>query len=149
MGGMNGFRMGMAALVVSAAAAATSLSGCALTQGSIEAAELEAGIEKMSADRIRETHLGNSAEGLTANGQTFQVYFAPDGAVRAKLDGETDSLEYTITDENRICGAWTRWLSAEETCYTLYKEEEGIRFYDGSGGFRGQYVIKQGNAFGL
>lgn len=137
-------------VLVAAPAMLLALSACQVATADREAAAVDQSIVRMTAEQIVETHRGNSAEGVTALGQPFQVFFSPDGHSHAIVGETSDKLAYEITDDDRVCGAWTTWLSGEETCYTIYDEgDAGYRFYDQHGGFRGQYVIRDGNPFKL
>ncbi len=113
------------------------LSGCATVQ-------------RMTADQVQGTFVGMTDYGTSANGEPFVTYLSPDGTIKLRRNGQSDTGRYRIEPDGALCVQYQAYRQGQDTCQSVWKGTD--RYYSTlSNGQPGVTIttVKPGNAENL
>jgi hypothetical protein len=104
---------------------------------------------RMSANDIVAILANNTAEGVTANGLPYAVYFAANGQQRFRAGDFADAGTWHVLPDGRFCSALVRTGGNVEQCYVMYRTGNAITFQRPDGVTIGNVTVVGGNPQGL
>ena len=107
-------------------------------------------VHRMSADEVRTTFVGMTDYGTAQNGNPFVAYLSPDGTVKFRREGESQTGRYRIEPDGTMCVAYQGYQQGQDACQSMWKGAD--RYYSTlSNGQPGVTItaVKPGNAENL
>lgn len=107
-------------------------------------------VHRMSADQVRATFVGMTDYGMLQDGTPFITYVLPDGTIRLRRNGQSDTGRYRIEPDGNICIQYQHYQQGEDICQSLWQDSD--RYYSTlSNGKPGVTIttVKPGNAENL
>ncbi len=99
--------------------------------------------DALDAAAVKELLSGNTVDVLTASGNTFQVYFAPDGKLVRKEGDKIVEGTWHVEDDGRQCVEGT-----PGGCAKIVKNEDGTHDRIGKGGAKARWLsVNPGKGF--
>jgi len=121
---------------------AAALSGTTVAPGAI--VEPNAPM-RMSATDIATAFANNTAEGVTANGLPYAIYFGRNGQERFRQGSFDDSGTWQVLPDGRFCSSLVRISANSEECYIMYRTGDVISFQRPDGVTIGSVRVVPGN----
>jgi hypothetical protein len=104
---------------------------------------------RMSAAEISTAFADNTAQGTTANGLPYAIFFTPDGTERFRQGDFTDIGTWRVLPDGRFCSSLTRLGGNAEECYVMYRSANTITFQRPDGVSVGNVNLLPGNPLDL
>jgi len=104
---------------------------------------------RMSAAEISTAFADNTAQGTTANGLPYAIFFTPDGTERFRQGDFTDIGTWRVLPDGRFCSSLTRLSGNAEECYVMYRSANTITFERRDGVSVGSINLLPGNPLSL
>lgn len=107
-------------------------------------------VQRMTADQVRATFIGMTDYGTSQSGTPFVTYLSPDGMIKLRREGQSDTGHYRIEADGELCIQYQAYSQGKDVCQSVWK---GIdRYYTTlSNGQPGVSIttVKPGNAENL
>jgi hypothetical protein len=85
--------------------------------------------QRMTADEIRESFVGNSLSGTAKDGTRFFAYFADKTTIRGIWRKGTyvdrDQGTWSVSEDGVYCSVWRHLRKGAEKCWHIYLGEDG------------------------
>ena len=107
-------------------------------------------VQRMTADQVRATFIGMTDYGTSQNGTPFVTYLSPDGTIKLRRNGQSDTGRYRIEPDGELCIQYQAYSQGQDVCQSVWKGTD--RYYSSlSNGQPGVTIttVKPGNAENL
>jgi hypothetical protein len=104
----------------------------------------------MSAEQVRASFVDMTGYGTSANGEPFVTYLSPDGTIKLRRYGQSDTGRYRIEPDGELCIQYQAYRQGQDICQSVWKGTD--RYYSTqSNGQPGVTIttVKPGNAENL
>lgn len=88
---------------------------------------------------------GNTATGITPEGQQYYALFEPDGQLRFQQGSYADNGTWRVLANGQLCTEMAKMNSGAQECYTLYRDGGRVRFDRPDGTPVGTFTVLAGN----
>ena len=84
-------------------------------------------VQRMTADQVRTTFIGMTDYGTSGNGEPFVTYLSPDGTIKLRRDGQSDTGSYRIEPDGELCVQYQAYRQGQDVCQSMWKGTD--RYY--------------------